>query len=90
MAGLTRGVDNPQSLTERDPAVGGGVPVEVDVHADDRDRATSRAAGTARASTATDTSITTGTTGTPASNAIRATPVLPLNNRPSGDRVPSG
>ena len=54
MAGLTRGVDNPQSLTERDPAVGGGVPVEVDVHADDRDRATGRATatGTARAGTA--------------------------------------
>ena len=34
--------------------------------------------------------ITSGTTGTPASSAIRATPVLPLYSRPSGDRVPSG
>ena len=34
--------------------------------------------------------IATGITGTPASSAIRATPVLPLYSRPSGERVPSG
>ena len=32
----------------------------------------------------------TGITGTRASNAIRATPVLPRYSRPSGERVPSG
>ena len=31
-----------------------------------------------------------GITGTPVSNASRESPVLPLYNRPSGDRVPSG
>ena len=34
--------------------------------------------------------IATGITGTPATIAIRATPVRPLYSRPSGDRVPSG
>ena len=34
--------------------------------------------------------MTSGTTGTPDSRAIRATPVLPLYSRPSGERVPSG
>ncbi|CNJ41545.1 Uncharacterised protein [Mycobacterium tuberculosis] len=34
--------------------------------------------------------IATGITGTPVSSASRASPVLPLYSRPSGDRVPSG
>ena len=34
--------------------------------------------------------MATGMTGTPASSAIRATPVLPRYSRPSGERVPSG
>ncbi len=34
--------------------------------------------------------MATGITGTPASRAIRATPVLPLYSLPSGLRVPSG
>ena len=34
--------------------------------------------------------IATGITGTPVCRASRASPVLPLYNRPSGERVPSG
>ena len=34
--------------------------------------------------------IATGMTGTPVSSASRASPVLPLYSRPSGERVPSG
>src|SRR5574337_128540 len=34
--------------------------------------------------------LTTGITGTPVCNASRPNPVLPLYNRPSGERVPSG
>ena len=34
--------------------------------------------------------IATGITGTPVSSASRASPVLPLYSRPSGERVPSG
>ncbi len=34
--------------------------------------------------------IATGITGIPVSSARRASPVLPLYSRPSGDRVPSG
>ncbi|SHV06537.1 Uncharacterised protein [Mycobacteroides abscessus subsp. abscessus] len=34
--------------------------------------------------------MATGMTGTPVASAIRASPVLPLYRRPSGERVPSG
>ena len=34
--------------------------------------------------------IATGITGTPLVSATRASPVLPLKRRPSGERVPSG